>query len=257
MGDVIFARPRWEYGSYTDLYALIKLSGYPLIYCDELDPTSDHTYILTVRNGENEHGWSGDVLSRIILWDLEWRLEGDPPPIPGVAETWASDKWYAEQIGARYVPLGSHPGLNLAPDDETDALFDAILLSYMTNRRLQMAVWLRERGLRLAPNGWSLERHQNLLASASMLHVHQHDHVPTVAPLRFALAAAYHLPLISEAVRDPGLFGTQTVLWSEYAALPDTVARRVQDNGLAAFGEALYQLLCCDYPFKKCVEEAL
>lgn len=257
MSSVIFARPRTSYDSYTDLLRLIALSGYPLVYCDEIDPASDNTYILTLRNGENEHGWSGDVKARIILYDLEWRLEGDPPPMPGVCEVWAADAWYANQIGARYVPLGSHPELALRPGEEADQLTDVIMLSYMTNRRLQMAAWLRERGLSLAANAWGEVRHRNLLGSRLMLHVHQHDHVATVAPQRFALAAAYHLPLVSETVCEPGLFGDQTVIWSEYPALPDRVSGALRENGLAAFGEALHQLLCIDYPFRKCVEQAL
>ncbi len=256
MSAVIFARPRTHYDSYTDLYRLITLSGYPLIYCDEIDPASDNTYILTLRNGENEHGWSGDVKARIILYDLEWRLEGDPPPIPGVREVWAGDEWYAKQIGARYVTLGSHPELNLVPGEEADKMHDAIMLSYMTNRRIQMAVWLQQRGLTLASNAWGEVRHRNLLGSRAMLHVHQHDHVATVAPQRFALAAAYRLPLISESACESGLF-KDAVLWSDYGALADFVRDRIRGNGLADAGEALYQLLCVDHTFKKEVERAL
>ncbi len=256
MASVIFARPRTNYDSYTDLYRLITLSGYPLVYFDEIDPASDNTYILTLRNGENEHGWSGDVKARIILYDLEWRLEGDPPPIPGVREVWAGDEWYAKQIGARYVTLGSHPELNLVVSDEADKATDVIMLSYMTNRRIQMAVWLQQRGLHLTPNGWGEVRHRNLLGSRVMLHVHQHDHVATVAPQRFALAAAYRLPLISEAVCEPDLF-KDVVLWSKYDALADFVHDRMRGNGLEDAGEALYQLLCVERTFHKCVEEAL
>lgn len=257
MPNVIFARPRWSYESYKDLYALIALSGYPLIYFDEIDPASDNAYVMTIRNGENENGWQGEVKARIILYDLEWRLEGDPPPIPGVAETWAADKWYAEQIGGRYVPLGSHPDLNPTPADEADKLFDVILLSYMTNRRIQMAVWLRDRGLTIADNGWYEVRHANLLSTRAMLHVHQHDHVRTVAPQRFALAAAYRMPLIAEAVCDPGIFADHSVAWSEYGVLADSVQAQLANRALGEYGDALYNLLCVEHSFRRNVEAAL
>jgi hypothetical protein len=258
---VIFARPRHNYDSYQDMYSLIRLSGYPLIYFDELDPASDNTYILTMVNGENQHGWQ-DARARIILYDLEWRLNGDYPRIPGVAEVWAADLWYAQQIAGRmdgrvrYVTLGSHPGLNMAPDDEADKAQDVIMLAYMTNRRLGIAAALRARGLSLSDGGWGQERHRNILQTRVMLHVHQHDGISTIAPQRFALAAAYRMPLISETACEPGPV-KDAVLWANYDALPEVVAERVRYGSLADYGEALYQVLCVERPFRKCVEEAL
>ena len=75
MTNIIFARPRHHYDSYTDLYRLIELSGYPLIYFDEIDPVSDNLYVMTIVNGENMHGWH-QPRAKIVLWDLEWRLDG-------------------------------------------------------------------------------------------------------------------------------------------------------------------------------------
>ena len=84
MGQIVFARPRTWYDSYSDLYTLIELSGYPLIYFDEIDPESDNKYILTLVNGENQDGWQSPR-AEIVLWDIEWRLDGDYPRIPGVS----------------------------------------------------------------------------------------------------------------------------------------------------------------------------
>lgn len=254
MSDVIFARPRYDYDSYQDLYRLITLSGYPLIFFDEIDPQSDHCYILTLVNGEIQAGWP-DAHARIILYDLEWRLNGEYPRLPGISEVWAADRWYAAQIGARYVPLGSHPGLNLHPDDPMQPAYDVAMLAYMTPRRDQMAVWLRQRGITLSPRGWGEERHQALIRTRAMLQVHQHDWAATTAPQRFALAAAYHLPLISEQAADPGIF-EQAVLWAGYADLPAATERWLHDD-LTAQGEALYQLLCVERTFQSEVEKAL
>jgi len=255
MSDVLFARPRWEYDSYQDLYRLIALSGYPLIFFDEIDPQSDNCYILTMVNGENQAGWP-DAKARIILHDLEWRLDGEYPRMPGVSEVWASDKWYAEQIGARYVPLGSHPDLNLHPDDQRTSAYDVAMLAYMTPRRDQIAVWLREQGVTLAPRGWGEARHQALIQTRAMLQVHQHDWAATTAPQRFALAAAYRLPLISEQAADPGIF-QDVVMWADYRSLPAVTSQVVRNGALTAQGEALFNLLCVERTFQSEVEKAL
>lgn len=55
MPEIIFARPRWDYNSYTDFYRLIELSGYPLIFFDEIDPDSSNCYVMTILNGENQN----------------------------------------------------------------------------------------------------------------------------------------------------------------------------------------------------------
>lgn len=71
MSNILFARPRHDYGSYADFYRLIELSGYPLVYFDEIDTASDNCYIMTMINGENHapERWQG-ARARLILWDL-------------------------------------------------------------------------------------------------------------------------------------------------------------------------------------------
>lgn len=259
MSSVIFARPRWDYASYADFYKLIELSHYPLIFFDEIDPHSDNIYIMTILNGENMGGWEHPS-ARIILWDVEWRLD-NPAQILGVAETWASDKWYAEKIGARYVPFGSHPDLAppLARNGQYD--YDVATLAYTgPYRRSNGFNNLTERGLTLSGNGWGSERDCILRHSRAMVHIHQLEGVNTVAPQRFALAAAWKLPIISETLYDPGIFRYNHLIMADYANLPDIAQmwlRRNDPHILQQFGENLYHLLCCEYTFRKCVEGAL
>lgn len=256
MPDVIFARPRYEYGSYTDLYKLITLSGYKLIFFDEIDPQSDNTYILTLVNGENNGGY-GEAKAHIILWDLEWRLEGDYPRLPGVSEVWASDMWYAEKIGARYIPLGSHPGLALTRPNGQGKVYDAAMLSYMTYRRGCTFDDLISHGVRMAPNGWDSDRDQILHSTKIMLHVHQRDDAHTVAPQRFALAAAYEMPLISEDLWERGVFQHTYVMTSDRAHMAEFVAKWRDEMRLRDYALALNQLLCHELTFRKCVEAAV
>lgn len=260
-----FVRPHYEYDSYSDLMKLIELSGYPLIFYEEIDPDSDNLYILTVLNGEiNENGWGDKPRATIILLDLEWRLkesdyawsESDLTLPKGVSRVWAADKWYAERIGAQYVPIGSHVGL--VGTAVTEDRFDLAPLSYRTNRRNAAFGQMQDMGLTLAPNSWGEERDAVIKASSAIVHVHQHDRIPTVAPLRYALAAAYHKPLISEAVHDRGIF-EKAVLYSDFAALPDYTAlmvRRYSDL-LQRKADELHELLVIKNSFRGFVEAAL
>ena len=52
-------------------------------------------------------------------------------------------------------------------------------------------------GLTVAANGWDYVRHVGLMGSRFMLNIHQ-DEFPYIEPLRFSLAAAYGLPILSE-----------------------------------------------------------
>lgn len=260
MPEVIFARPRWNYDSYTDLYRLIELSGFPLCFIDEIDAFDDKCiYIVTMLNGEVV-GWPG-ATARIILWDFEWHVDGGIRPLEGLYDTWAADAWYARQIGAKYVPLGSHPGLNLSPDETVEPTFDVVLLQYLTHRRQIVRDQLSEAGVTIAPNGWGMERHRSLQQARACLHVHQLDTAFTVAPQRFALAAAYRLPIISETLSDSGIFGHADLLTSSHEHLAAFTRMwthgRAERERLADFGHALYQKLCVERTFRHEVEAAL
>lgn len=256
MSEVIFARPRYEYGSYCDLYRLITLSGYKLIFFDEIDPQSDNTYILTIVNGENQGGWA-DVKARIILYDLEWRLDGEYPRIPGVSEVWTADKWYAQQIGARYVPLGSHPGLPETPLQDCPKAWDVAMMAYLPPRRERIVYDCYQYGVSVAPRGWGAERHAILQQSKIMLHVHQQESAHTIAPQRWAIAAAYQMPVISEEVNDKGIFGPTYCMYSDYRHLAEFVRLWRDDARLRDYGMGLYDLLCIHKPFRFWIDEAV
>lgn len=267
MSQVLFARPRHHYDSYQDLYRLIELSGYPLVYFDELDPASDNCYVLTVLNGQNEAGWPG-ARATIVLFDLEWHISADSVAQyntnvwkPGFRRVWAADPWYARAIGAEYVPLGSHPGLALEPIHRNGSYrYDVATMCYYTHRRQCVYDELTRASLRVAPNGWGYERHQALTSSRAMLHMHQHDGIATCAPQRFALAAAYELPLITETLAEWGIFRHSHLLSSDYAHLATFTqmwTRRNEAQILENFGRALHQLLCVEKTFRACVEGAV
>lgn len=270
MSNVYFVQTRTmlqpnTYDGYRDFFKLAELSGYPLCYINEVDPDSDNTYIVTPLNGEWNHGWQGDVKADIVLWDLEWRIgESDfqwaenllviPP---GVKRVWASDKWYAARINAEYVPLGSHVGL--VGDTPADGNgWDVAALSYRTGRRNHAFGAMEHYDLTIAPNAWNEERDALLKEAKAVVHIHQHENVPTVAPLRFAIAAAWHKPLISEQVHDRGIF-EDAVLYADYSAIAEYTAVMVRryPEYLRAKADQLHELLCVKNSFKSFVEAAL
>lgn len=263
---IIFAQPRHFYQSYEDLRSLIALSGFDCIYIDEIpsEGVKDQVFILTPLNGEWEHGIQTD--GRVIWWDLEWRLgnEGyfrEPfPSIPGVSEVWTSDRWYSLQTQTRYVPLGSHADLakwNTDGEDYTP-VSDAALLGYIVPRRQRIVQELLQRGVKLsATSAWGARRHLILSQTKAYLHTHQWDNIPTIAPLRMVVAAAYSLPVLTETVADVGIFG-DCILQADYPYYADCVTAWIHANGqLAEMGARLHDRLCVEYPFRKCIEDAL
>lgn len=262
MPDPIFALSRYDYASYRDLYALINLSGFPTCFIDEIDPASDNTYICTVLNGEIPvDGWQGRR-AKIYLYDLEYHLDG----IPNVFdEVWVGDKWYADCIGARYVPMGSHPGLRPNADSAWHERYDVAYIGYINgvHRRERIRRELIERGVSVSPPGaWGEERHRILSNSAVYLHVHQWDNIPTLPPLRMVVAAAYALPVVSETVADGGIFVTEGSLYSDtYTevtnATIDLVRSPYFEHRASFMGGSLHQLLCVDLTFRKSIDAAL
>jgi len=208
MGDIIFARTRYAYDSYTDYYKLVQLSGFPICYIDEMDVADpNNLYIVSPMNGEmldfmSDENKRNNHKATLIQWNLE-RPSGSNGMQQYINDNKkllhqdyfdmiiVSDHVLAQQSGFVYVPMGSHEGLGY-PGDYQDKFYDFIHLScYSSNRS-----WLfkdpstpKEEidGLKIATNGWGEERHQRLLRSRFMVNVHQDEYM-FIEPIRFSLA---------------------------------------------------------------------
>jgi len=145
-------------------------------------------------DGTTRHGYP-EARARIIAYNIEWYDDVDYTNIPGV-EVWTPDAWWAERKGIRYVPMGGHSGLRLDDDRDYEKRYDVATLWAQSYRRYVGQAQLTSNGLSIAPNGWGQERHEVLSQSRAMIQVHQNDGLPTVAPTRWCLAAAYCLPSI-------------------------------------------------------------
>ena len=214
--EIVFARTRWNYDSYTDYWKLVELSGFPIVWLDEMDLSKlGTTYIVSPMNGEFTPYMEQNKgrVSEVLLWNLERpgddgvqgyingnRKYMDAGHLDGVI---VSDKQLADDSGFKFVPLGSHHKLG-TPGDLDARLngFDLIhLCCYSLHRSFLFKTPEEPRdnisGLTVAANGWGNERHVRLMSSRFMLNIHQ-DEFPYIEPLRFSLAAAYGLPILSE-----------------------------------------------------------
>lgn len=266
MTDVSFVRTRTYYQPYDDLFRLAELSGYPVIYLDEMrpdDPTQ--TYIVSPINGEWKNGWP-HARARIIFQQMEWHtnLEAVELP-PGVSECWNGDRWHAQTIRARHVPIGSHYNLNTNQNDCPEKEYDVVFMAYTDiHRRSLIKNALQERGFTIAPNGWGQARHDALVRSRLMVHVHQWENIPTIAPLRWCIAAAYGLQIISESVNDRRPFAAGDFMTADYDNLVETVVKALQDQRqdqtdgrINSYGYNLRNYLCRVLTFRESVERAL
>jgi hypothetical protein len=131
-------------------------------------------------------------------------------------------------------------------------------MCYIWGRRGNVLSDIQAKGMTIAPNAWGAERDALLKSSRAMLHIHQHAKVHTVAPLRYAIAAAWHKPLISEEVYDRGIFG-ESVLYADYSVMADytdTMVRRYPQL-LESKADELHDMLCVSGSFRSYIEAAL
>jgi hypothetical protein len=255
MINPIFAQTQHHYDSYTDYWRLVELADYPICAVGELDPDSDNIYIITPVNGEWSNGWENPK-AKIVAWLLEWYDEC--PQIPGVSEYWTSDRWYAQQLGVRYVPFGSHPKLVEATYTPARAKWDVALLAYLApQRRSAVITQLKELGLSVAPNGWGDVRNDVLAHSKMMLHIHQHTRFPCVPVQRFALAACAGLPLLSERMHDAYPMQDADFESAAYSALAQRAKDLLNNAAFRGTATALSKRLCFEFNFGANVKRTL
>lgn len=255
-----FVRAAQGYSSYRDFWRLVTLAGYSIIEAPEVDLTNAaDTYIFVTP--EPWPDVSG-AAARCIAWELEYA--GDYTHDTGAwgGELWASDTTWAKEHNARFVLMGSDARLAMdaspQPSDvEMTIGYDVTLLGYMTPRRARIKAELPSLRWTADYPGDQIGRHTILSYTRLMLHVHQHEDARYTAPLRIALAAAYKLPVVSEAVYAPGPYHKR-IWYADYGDLAREVKARIANlDGLRRRGDTLHEWLCVKQPFADIVKEAL
>lgn len=263
--EIIFCRTRADpeyYRPYTDFWRLVELAGFGRIWLDELEPGRDAVYILTPMNAEY-----ADVLPRlrgsrcckVAWWRLErpgsynWVVEGHNAE--GIDQIWVSDRHWASRVECpgRFVPLGSHEQLGEFNPAGTKK-YDWLALSALNPRRL--GVYHQIEG-QAAKTCWPPEREEILARTAFMVNIHRDDY-RMLEPLRFALAAAYGMPIISEVCDDPFPFEPIMVAYNAVAEAVNISIDTYHRYPERWFGRAIrnWQSACKDHEFGKCVKEA-
>jgi hypothetical protein len=248
----VFVMPDKAYPSYADFWTLVSLAGFDIRQMSAIDlDDATATYVFVTPEP------LPDVLgakARCIAWLLEYAGDYVQDVSEWHGELWASDKAYADKVGAKFVLLGSDPRLRLATEPRTDAPeFDVTMLGYITPRRQAVKDELAH--LKWAtPDypGNGVGRHTLLENTRLVLHIHQHDDAPYAAPLRYAVAAAYRKQVVSEPLANSEPYRAH-ITFADREHLRDVVSYRLSyaDDG------TLYTYLCVERPFADCVEGAL
>lgn len=293
MTEIIFAKPVHNYDSYSDFWRLVELSGFRTIRVDEIDITRDQIVITAPMNGDYKEYFVGNLkhweetgeitggelkrqkdsglpqLTHLIIWNLErpagsgsignYASECFKWMYAGFAnEVWVSDPSMADQTMLRYVILGSDYGLG-EPGRDSEKRYDFAHMSLQNPRR--MHIYKNFDNGAIGPNCWPWDEDPNrddvLKRSKFALNVHQ-DNYPFCEPLRFALFAAYGLPIISETLRSSFPYGND-VATVGYHDLVAALQRALGEN----YGEwkdrgmRLRKKLCEDLQFGRVVRQAI
>lgn len=270
--DIIFVKTRYEYDSYTDFFNLVELSGFPVIYVDQLRVSDYGVYIVTPMNGE----WRPHIDNQndeprnahLILWNIE-RPSGSTGSVGNyttsnrdlidnryVDEVWVSDRRLADETkhSTRFVTLGSHPKLGVI--DETPKEYSFCHLSYANPRR--QTIYNSFAKDEVGPNGWGEARHEMLKRCKFALNVHQDNH-PFQEPLRWALFAAYGIPILSETVFDAYPWSDEFMTFAGYDSLVGKMRLLLSEpyEKYKEMGLRARERMCNEFGFRKMVEEAV
>jgi len=284
MTEITFLEPVYHYDQYQDFYRLAELAGFSVKKVDELDVSEPGVYITSPMNGDyREHLRSQSRRPRrahLILWNIErpansgggggsvgryaesnrrlmYGLEedGTPAPCRFVDEVWVSDRRLADEASLRYVTLGSHPKMGrISPGSKK---WNYVHMSYMNPRRQTVLKNLPKS--EIAPNCWPPQRDRVLRESKVAVNVHQDNH-PFMEPLRFALFAAYGLPILSETLMDAFPYGAETMAFAPYGRLADRAKEIAADPDWARWrdmGLRCHGLMTEEFEFGKMVRIAV
>lgn len=274
--EPVFLKSKILYESYTDFWSLVRLSGFTAMPAAEADFSSPRTFIWPTMDWETVERLAlepkGSRQARIIWWYLErpdaHRRGVEPQDlfrqsIEEVLQAWVDEVWVSERTlfswdpRTRYVRLGGHPGLRESAPSVVPA-FDVAHFGQLSPRRSKIIADLGRRGFTVTPGAWGSERAVLLEASSLLLNIDRVEGMHLAAPLRFVLAAAHRLPILTEAMADPDpLIPGESILQAPYEGLVDLVSESLLRKDLLGIGNAGYRALCMEHLFREEVLSAL
>lgn len=256
---IVFVKPQIHYDSYTDFWKLVNLSGFEICFLQDINLNQNCIYIISPIDKQFQLSWwqRKRKNAKIILWDLE-----RPKPRGGIKadkkflsrqnfdEIWVSDPQLANDLGVRYIILGSDEKLGNNPI--WIKRYDFTHISYENGRRSV----IYEKIKHIGHNGWGKQRDRILRQTKFGLMVHQ-DNDQYIEPLRLAIFSAYQLPIVSELVINKFPLNDY-LLTSDYSQLIDFIYKCLDNyNQLKEMGKEIKQKLCFDYRFENTVRYAI
>jgi hypothetical protein len=273
--DPVFVRSARRYESYTDFWRLVELSGFRIVDKSQVDFGADLLYIWAEMDVDfmvplHDHPKSGRR-ARTALWSIErpdqrasertdaraWWRAGLDETFDLVDDLWVSDKGIlAMDPRSTWACLGGHPGLR---EDASSGgrSYDVAHLGQHTPRREEVIRELERRRISVSPNGWGEERARILSSSKLLLGIERLGTVHISTPLRWAVAAAYRLPILQEEILDPApLVPDESIMMAPIDKLADLVEVALRWD-LSSMGAAARETFCERHTFRRGVEEAI
>lgn len=266
--DIVFARTRYQYDSYIDFWKLVELAQFETCYVDEVDISKPRVYIVSPMNGEWDPHINNQLGKPRNAHLVHWCLER-PSGAGGVFnygksnrariydrildDVWVSDRAMASETMLRFVVCGSDYGLG---NPDTDKRYDFCHMSYKTDRRQR--VYNHFDQSKIGPNCWPWDtnpsRDDVLRHSRFALNIHQ-DSYPFQEPLRWALFAAYALPMLTEVVNDAFPWSEDYCIFHPYDGIQGRL-RQMLDNDYHRWwemGQKARKRMCEEFNFRKMV----
>lgn len=268
-----FVRSTAPYIAYTDFWKLVEVAGFHSVPAATVDldkaglliwPTMDMEFIDRLSRHPK-----GIRAAKVIFWNIE-----RPDEKPGVDALelyrrgmgeileWADEIWvsdmtlHAADRRTIFAILGGHHRLREMP--ALPRAYDVAHLGILTPRRVELLERLKARGIRVSGNAWGSDRAHILASSKLLLNIDRIEGLNLYASLRCVLAAAYHLPVVHEEVREPyPLTSGVSLLTAPYARLEDLVLRTLERSDLRGVAAEAWETLCLRWTFIRGVEDAL
>ena len=266
--DIVFAKTRYHYDSYTDFWTLVELSQFETCYVDEIDISKPRVYIVCPMNGEYDPHLNNQVGKPHNAHLIHWCLER-PSGSGGIYyysksnrdriynrildDVWVSDRAMAAETMLHFVVCGSDYGLG---EPDKNKIYDLCHMSYATDRRQR--VYNNFDPKVIGPNRWPWDTNPSrdyvLRHSRFALNIHQ-DQYPFQEPLRWALFAAYGLPMLTEEIKDAYPWHEEVCVFNPYDGIQSRMRQMLDDNYTRwwEMGLRAREMMCGEFNFRKMV----
>lgn len=272
-----FVFSRHEYESYRDFWELVRLSGFKSTPFVEADLSRAGVYICPSLDVEFMKWTSarpkGKRAAKVVFWNLErpdahlrpgmdpmeMLRRGNDEILEMADEVWVSDRGlHAADPRMRFAVMGGHLGLFQPPEGMLLKERQVVHIGQLTPRRRAVLEDIEKFGIPVVRGTWDWDRIRCLASSVALVSIDRIGHMNVSAPLRWAVAASYGLPILSEWIKDPfPLKPGRSVFMAPWEGIPWLVSDALKDPDLVDRGREAWRVFCEEWTFRRGVEEAL